>query len=639
MPDDMKAPSKRPEQVEDRRTLRSDPPPILVTNITMLEYMTVRKQDRPLLEASQGKLRWIILDEAHSYIGSQAAEVALLIRRVLLAFGVKSTDVRFVATSATIGEGEDVEKKLKAFLRDVAGLPDDRVHVVGQRRKPILPPVSKQIKLTREEAGDPRKLAENPVVQNLVKLFDAGPIRWSVFSSVAAQTGIDGETLAQALAAKPKESHGEPLLPIRAHGFIRGVPGLWTCLNPNCSDKPAGWPFGAILPEAVQRCPHCRSAVVEVERCSECGEPYLVAIERAGYLTHGQNLRDNDEFAADSEQDRGQNDDEEKTIDESAETAPAVKRLIAIRELDAGSLLNVEPKSGAVKDGANEQTIVLSSYDYGKHCPACGEKADAGKPDGPRLFQTFRSGALFLIGNATPVLLDGVAPRQAAMDPDAPIPDGGRQLLSFTDSRQGTARFAASLQNGSERNFIRAAIYHAIQHSLQPQTGNAAEIAKIESEIEALTQVASLGDKFKEMLTEAKQRRDLLINPSATGIAWDVLRRQLAERPEVDVLIRNVWRFRDERFLNSSADFTEFLMLREMARRPRLSVALETLGLAKIRYSLIENLGPQSLPAAFKEKGRSIDDYRDFLRVLLSTVVRASFAIRTPERISTGSLA
>src|SRR5690606_38120871 len=78
----------RPEQVIHRTTLRSDPPPVLVTNNTMLEYMTIRREDRPIVEASQGKLRWIVIDEAHSYVGSAAAEVALLLRRVMEVFGV-----------------------------------------------------------------------------------------------------------------------------------------------------------------------------------------------------------------------------------------------------------------------------------------------------------------------------------------------------------------------------------------------------------------------------------------------------------------------------------------------------------------------------------------------------------------------
>ena len=75
------------EQIS-RQQLRADPPPVLVTNATMLEYMLVRTEDAPVVERSQGQLRWIVLDEAHTYIGSHAAEMTLLLRRVLHRFGV-----------------------------------------------------------------------------------------------------------------------------------------------------------------------------------------------------------------------------------------------------------------------------------------------------------------------------------------------------------------------------------------------------------------------------------------------------------------------------------------------------------------------------------------------------------------------
>ena len=103
--------------------MRNDPPPILVTNTTMLEYMLVRSSDAPIIEASKGKLEWIVLDEAHSYIGSQAAEMALLLRRVMNAFEVDPANVRFVATSATIGDIHGpIGARLRKFLADMAGV-------------------------------------------------------------------------------------------------------------------------------------------------------------------------------------------------------------------------------------------------------------------------------------------------------------------------------------------------------------------------------------------------------------------------------------------------------------------------------------------------------------------------------------
>jgi DEAD/DEAH box helicase domain-containing protein len=183
MPEDDKDAHERtvPEQILCRRTLRSNPPPILVTNVTMLEYLTVRRKDRPILDTSRGKLRWIILDEAHSYTGSNAAEIALLLRRVLLAFDVAPDQVRFVATSATIGEGADVTEDLRRFLRDVSGAPEERVHVVvGHRRTPNLPPPHLEKSLggidvsELEPCAAFERLACNPVVQNQVTELTRG---------------------------------------------------------------------------------------------------------------------------------------------------------------------------------------------------------------------------------------------------------------------------------------------------------------------------------------------------------------------------------------------------------------------------------------------------------------------------------
>ena len=66
------------------------------------------------------------------------------------------------------------------------------------------------------------------------------------------------------------------------------------------------------------------------------------------------------------------------------------------------------------------------------------------------------------------------------------------------------------------------------------------------------------------MLNKARADRDEILNPKGDGLPWPTLRELLAIRPEVDVLMRSVWKFRDERFLKSTRDFTEFLILREL---------------------------------------------------------------------------
>lgn len=55
-------------QLITRPQIRETPPQILFTNPTMLNYMLVRSEDKEILEKSQGKLKWILLDEAHTVV-------------------------------------------------------------------------------------------------------------------------------------------------------------------------------------------------------------------------------------------------------------------------------------------------------------------------------------------------------------------------------------------------------------------------------------------------------------------------------------------------------------------------------------------------------------------------------------------
>ena len=115
-----------------RDQIRETPPQILFTNPTMLEYMLVRNADVPILEKSKGKLRWILLDEAHTLTGSKAAEMALLIRRVIAAFEVDIDNVRFAITSATVGN--DNTDILKTFMSKLCGISKDQIEVIQGKR-------------------------------------------------------------------------------------------------------------------------------------------------------------------------------------------------------------------------------------------------------------------------------------------------------------------------------------------------------------------------------------------------------------------------------------------------------------------------------------------------------------------------
>jgi ATP-dependent helicase YprA (DUF1998 family) len=70
-------------EIIDRKQMQRTPPDILITNYVMLELLLTRNDDAPLFrEELKRNLRFLVLDELHTYSGKQGADVAFLIRRL-----------------------------------------------------------------------------------------------------------------------------------------------------------------------------------------------------------------------------------------------------------------------------------------------------------------------------------------------------------------------------------------------------------------------------------------------------------------------------------------------------------------------------------------------------------------------------
>ena len=96
------------EDEETRTRIIARPPDILLTNYVMLELMLARPREQKLIASAKG-LKFLVLDELHTYRGRQGADVALLLRRVreLLATG----PMQCIGTSATLaGRGTWAEQ-------------------------------------------------------------------------------------------------------------------------------------------------------------------------------------------------------------------------------------------------------------------------------------------------------------------------------------------------------------------------------------------------------------------------------------------------------------------------------------------------------------------------------------------------
>lgn len=121
--------------ITDRDTMRADPPDILLTNYKMLDYLLLRPADRGLWQHNKReRLRYLVVDELHTFDGAQGTDLACLIRRLKHRLEVDDGSLCCVGTSATMGSGDEAEGHLRTYATKVFGEAFDAKSVVGESR-------------------------------------------------------------------------------------------------------------------------------------------------------------------------------------------------------------------------------------------------------------------------------------------------------------------------------------------------------------------------------------------------------------------------------------------------------------------------------------------------------------------------
>jgi ATP-dependent helicase YprA (DUF1998 family) len=123
----------KPCRARSRQAARANIPDIVITNYSMLEYMLCRPQDRGFFGPA---LRYIVLDEAHLYTGTLAAEITLLLRRVRDRSQRSAERITHIATSATLG---GTPEDLRNFAATVFSVPPSIVTVFEGAKAPLPP--------------------------------------------------------------------------------------------------------------------------------------------------------------------------------------------------------------------------------------------------------------------------------------------------------------------------------------------------------------------------------------------------------------------------------------------------------------------------------------------------------------------
>lgn len=314
-------------------------PDILITNYSMLEYMLFRPREAPIwagtkawLDSNPSNKLLFVIDEAHMYKGSAGGEVALLIRRLFHHLGISRQRVQFILTTASMpnsgrGDSDAVEK----FAMDLtaADSADNFCFITG-KQEVVTGKMKYDISIDRflactaaefEEAEQNRLTALNQFWTGLPDSAAPFPgaedaYAWmyghlifyrpfyemirqcrgsavslaelakSIFPGSTEEDALTAVSVLLAIIPLARNAKGNVLFPARMHMLFRGIKGVYACTNEEC---PHGHTDGTLtlgeifLSDSKLVCPHCGASVYELYNDRRCGALFF-----KGYIISGK---------------------------------------------------------------------------------------------------------------------------------------------------------------------------------------------------------------------------------------------------------------------------------------------------------------------------------------------------------------
>ncbi|MDP9302668.1 MAG: DEAD/DEAH box helicase, partial [Actinomycetota bacterium] len=504
-------PDPRTGELLTRWDMISTPPDILVTNYSMLNVMLMRDLEDELFDRTA---RWLaedearaftlVVDELHTYRGTQGSEVALVVRNLLRRLGLApgSQQLRCIATSASLTEEGGLD-----YLEGFFGVDRDTfVFLPGTPRPLELVEPLPRAEFVRvsgldgagRAAGVRELLERHPVAMALAGACDDGggirPTALSVidrrvFGDRVEDGGAAFDVLLETIGEQPE---GGASIPFRAHMFARIIRGTWACSDPDCpavdeEQRGEGRRVGKLYPHPINTC-LCGARVLELLYCFQCGDVSLGGSvarlemrpseqeEDFWYLSPGPTTVPAPEN--DYAYRRPYGDymwywpGRTPQVDRWTHKAPGMPNATSFRFLPA----RLDPRTGLLEGAATggatgTMLSVANPPQEGRmripalpeRCPRCLTKTFNGDP---RIFfrGVVRSPIRGLAAGATrvtQVILDRVVETVGESAED-------RKTILFTDSRDDAARAAAGVELNHFRNMIRQLVRGELEGSEPP---------------------------------------------------------------------------------------------------------------------------------------------------------------------------
>lgn len=470
-----------------REQIRRNPPDILLTNYKQLEFLLVRKADRALFTPA---LRYVVLDEVHSYRGALATELACLLRRLKARCGLKGGELRCIGTSATVSQDAGGDEALARFASDLFAERFEKQDIIGELYKEPRVPQTLYMPPLRELTETELSIFSHGDEAALLRLAEwlcgrKAPASGSTHDKIGAL--LEGNRFLLTLSAAAEapraileiahelrshlpeigefpdhalehlieaylflgsfgDEREQPLLRPKLHTFFHGVYDVGLCMNPSCR---------TLVADGSDRCPACSSAVRPAVLCRTCGQDFVkVRFDP----DHPDRTVANDEFLSDDETafitpflvgERSEDQDEVEGEEENATLRTRRLRPTAARRRLQQML--VDHVTGRVFDDQSELIPLENvSTQYvlrgrGTTCPVCNSRYTRG--DVLTLLRTGVASSVSVLGTHH---LDKV-------------PEDERKLLVFADNRQDAAHQAGYMSD-RHRQF---ALRHAIEASVR----------------------------------------------------------------------------------------------------------------------------------------------------------------------------
>lgn len=484
------------ESEKMREAILTNPPDILITNYVMLELILTRPIERQLIEAARG-LRFLVMDELHTYRGRQGADVALLIRRVRNRIG--GPDLQYVGTSATLAGAETFEQQ-RVEVAHIAskffGAPVMPEHVIGETLRPATSLTSlvdpNFIQDLHKRVADTNRQPHSNYQQFVVdplsiwiehelglrredgtdRLIRAVPRSISGDNGAAAKlasvTQLPVEKCSEALQQQLLTSYtcsrhpetGFPPFAFRLHQFISKGDAAYASIEPEESRF--------ITVHGQQFVPGDRDrALLPLMFCRECGQEYY-SVRIKNYNNSGQRVfepRAPVDQEADGDMTPGYlylsssnpwPTDPTEVLDrlpeDWVEEERGQRRVRRSRRESLPQLVRVATDGTEAAQG----TVVHFVAAPFRFCLCCGVAyGSRQKSDFAKLASLSSEGR----STATTILSLSVI---RSLKSEQSLPDRARKLLSFTDNRQDASLQAGHFNDFIEVGLLRSALYRAV---------------------------------------------------------------------------------------------------------------------------------------------------------------------------------